>query len=150
MKGTRGIWTPSGPVVVVAVALLAIGIVGAFLSIESVDPLGVEREVTTTYSEGVVSADGDTLVVTVLEANSEDPVPGATVVPTSGDANLESAPEATTDDDGEVTVTFGNDSDAVTIDWRTGQQSAEVSFDIEPPDGRTDRNPNPTVRVRRP
>lgn len=146
----RGVWTPSPQLATVLVMLVALGGAGLFVSVDSIDPFGTEREVTTAYDDSVV-ADGESVVVTVRETATDAPVAGATVVPATGESTrLDGAAERTTDESGQATFELGDGEDAISIDWGPTQDVAELRFDVEPRDeDLVDEKPNPELVVQR-
>lgn len=145
----RAGWRPSQQQLIVLVLLAVIGTAGLYFSVSSFSAIESDREVEATPEASLVEAD-ETVVVTVREAGSRDPVAGATVVPTADSLPLDAAPERTTNASGRAVFTFGDGPGDVTPDWRTGVDSAAVRFEVDPPDEtQVDRLANAPVTVLR-
>lgn len=131
------------------VLLAVIGVVGLYFSVSSFSAIESDVEVEATPGQSLVE-EGDSVVVTVREANSGDPVTGATVVPDAADRPIDAAPDRTTNESGQAVFAVGDGSDAVTVGWRTGDDSTDVHFDVQT-DGETyvDRVDNSAVTVLR-
>lgn len=146
----RGLSTPSLPLAIALVLLVLVAVTGTAFSLGFVEnPFAGPAEVTTEFNQSVVD-EGEAIAVTVVEASSGDPVEGATVVPASESASLDSTPELTADADGRAVFALGDGEDAVGIDWRSTERDVTITFEVSPPgEDFVDDTANPAVTVLR-
>ena len=123
----RGVWTPPVPLIVVALLILAIGIGGFYVSLSSVAPFDTERQLDAASNTSLVM-EGESVRITVREANTDEPVAGAKITVEGAKTHLVSSPVLWTDDSGRATVNFGRSTEGVAVDWSPGKDRVTVEF----------------------
>ncbi|WP_135667312.1 DUF7382 domain-containing protein [Halorhabdus rudnickae] len=137
------------PIRLVIALVVGVAALGIMMQVLGTFDFGADKEVTVEYENPVVSENGDDLIISVVDSKGEA-VKNSYVVVKGDTLSTEGVVSAHTgENDHTVQIAIGGGDDEITPQWRSNQDSGELTVTVKPPqDGNyvDDRgNPDPTI-----
>lgn len=116
-------------VIALVVGVAALGIMMQILT--GLTPPPQDQEVDVKFNQPVVST-SNSVEVTIVDAKSGEPIPEAFLIVQGDTLSIENTYNEQASSDGKVSIQVGSSGDVVP-DWRTTQDTGEISFTVRPP-----------------